>query len=234
MIKRIYIKENSESDSNQRKEALKIFNDIYEYLNRYFNESSNLIDISEILIKNKIGGYSLPYAEVNSYNKEYEKLAFQFNPQGSSHFGIGSLNGFKVIVLPILIDEYNPKYLNTRFSGKKFEIIHEIIHFLDTLRFKNNIKVTSAKKYDQGDKRGYYNTPEEFNAYYQELTSQIESIMSHEFTRNSYLKDFNTFFDFIKIISGEDFINFLDINYIKKLKNRLYKFYEELKEKYND
>lgn len=89
---------------------------------------------------------------------------------------VGGISFKGVIVNANLIGEYNGKYMDTRLDKDTF--IHEYIHFLDHLRYRSRgLGKTSAKYLDTQDIEGYYNTPEEFNAYYQAGTISNNSCM---------------------------------------------------------
>ena len=147
---------------------------------------------------------------------------------------VGGISFKGVIVNANLIGDYNGKYMDTRLDKDTF--IHEYIHFLDHLRYRSRgLGKTSAKYLDTQDIEGYYNTPEEFNAYYQEGQSQIIRVwknLSDRFAhRPEFLADFKkkklesykTFQDWAIDIEffNKDFLTYINSKYLKKFKKRL-------------
>lgn len=88
--------------------------------------------------------------------------------------------------------------------------VHEFIHYLDFIRFSDTYKF----KYPQ-DRVEYYNSPEEFNAFYQEgLNNILRNIKKHKNHKN-----FKGFFNHImsdSLKGGEPF----DGSFIKALNDR--------------
>ena len=98
------------------------------------------------------------------------------------------------------------------------EFIHEFTHFLDNNRRGN----TYDFKNPETDKE-YFNSPEEYNAYYQEIInkilqnkSKLIGISFADFLKKSYKYGY------------KKWLNNLSADYMKKLKNRLYKIYNEI------
>jgi hypothetical protein len=137
---------------------------------------------------------------------------------------VGGIPFKGVLVNTNLIGPYNSKYMDTRLDKNTF--IHEYIHFLDHLRYRDRgLAKTSAKYLDSDDIEGYYNTPEEFNAYYQEGQSQIVRIwknLPNDF-KQKHSKDFKAFQDWATDINffDRDFLTHINKKYLKKFKKRL-------------
>jgi hypothetical protein len=147
---------------------------------------------------------------------------------------VGGISFKGVIVNANLIGDYNGKYMDTRLDKDTF--IHEYIHFLDHLRYRSRgLGKTSAKYLDTQDIEGYYNTPEEFNAYYQAGQSQIVRVwknLSDRFAhRPEFLADFKkkklesykSFQDWAIDVEffDKDFLTYINSKYLKKFKKRL-------------
>ena len=147
---------------------------------------------------------------------------------------VGGISFKGVIVNANLLGDYNGKYMDTRLDKDTF--IHEYIHFLDHLRYRSRgLGKTSAKYLDTQDIEGYYNTPEEFNAYYQAGQSQIIRVwknLSDRFAhRPEFLADFKkkklesykAFQDWAIDVEffDKDFLTYIDSKYLKKFKKRL-------------
>jgi hypothetical protein len=147
---------------------------------------------------------------------------------------VGGISFKGVIVNANLLGDYNGKYMDTRLDKDTF--IHEYIHFLDHLRYRDRgLGKTSAKYLDTQDIEGYYNTPEEFNAYYQAGQSQIVRVwknLSDRFAhRPEFLADFKkkklesykSFQDWAIDVEffDKDFLTYINSKYLKKFKKRL-------------
>jgi hypothetical protein len=147
---------------------------------------------------------------------------------------VGGISFKGVIVNANLLGDYNGKYMDTRLDKDTF--IHEYIHFLDHLRYRSRgLGKTSAKYLDTQDIEGYYNTPEEFNAYYQAGQSQIVRVwknLSDRFAhRPEFLADFKkkklesykSFQDWAIDVEffDKDFLTYINSKYLKKFKKRL-------------
>jgi len=141
---------------------------------------------------------------------------------------VGGISFKGVLVNTNLIGPYNSQYMDTRLDKNTF--IHEYIHFLDHLRYRDRgLSKTSAKYLDSDDIEGYYNTPEEFNAYYQEGQSQIVRIWKNlpDKFKQKHSKDFKAFQDWATDINffDRDFLTHINKKYLKKFKKRLANLY---------
>jgi len=141
---------------------------------------------------------------------------------------VGGISFKGVLVNTNLIGPYNSQYMDTRLDKNTF--IHEYIHFLDHLRYRDRgLSKTSAKYLDSNDIEGYYNTPEEFNAYYQEGQSQIVRIWKNlpDKFKQKHSKDFKAFQDWAIDINffDRDFLTHINKKYLKKFKKRLANLY---------
>lgn len=96
--------------------------------------------------------------------------------------------------------------------------IHEFIHFLDKNRYGNTYSFTKPSERSE-----YYNSPEEYNSYTQEIITKILKNKNKlkELSIESFLKKVLKFGD-------EDFIKNLNDEYTKKLNKRLYQIYINL------
>jgi len=88
--------------------------------------------------------------------------------------GQGSLrSGKPVLVFYVLIAKGDLSHVDTRLS--KDLVVHEAIHLLDSMRMRSR-PVGSAKRRQAGGDVAYYNSPEEWNAYWQEGARSAESM----------------------------------------------------------
>ena len=79
------------------------------------------------------------------------------------------------MVLPVLLGPFVTRHLTSRTYGVRTAFVHEFIHYLDEKRYPAGTAQGSANKRRAGDIKGYFNTPAEFNAYYQEGASKLIS-----------------------------------------------------------
>jgi len=231
-----------------------------ESIDRYFRDKANEIyknikdwldrDIERIAIedreygsselrKNDYGGYTLKYDEM--FDPEIE-LNILFLPEKtmstSTHkvhggFGHDKRTGKSVIMLPILLGKYDLTYLNTRFSERIF--IHEVIHYLDSLRMTT--APSGKSKEVPSVMADYYNSPVEFNAYYQEGISKLDGYLANELIRvriyNNLDMTFEEFYEKVKkSIFDFEFIDSLNQRNERALIKRLYDFFETKKKEY--
>ena len=98
----------------------------------------------------------------SSYN-----LWFLFTDQDTINFAYSYNKGNSVLTIPIIYKN-RLESIKANFKARKREIIHELIHFLDERR--KNVLTSSSKRKDIHD---YINSPEEFNAFYQEAIEDI-------------------------------------------------------------
>ena len=145
------------------------------------------------------------------------------------------------IVITNLKGPYDGQYIDTRLAGNhKQPFIHEYIHYLDFLRYRNKgISEPNARYMDRGDYEAYYNTPEEFNAFYQEGQSQLIRVwknLSDRFAhrpefltdfKKEKLKSYKAFQDWVTDVEffNRDFLTYINGKYLKKFKKRLANLY---------
>ena len=144
---------------------------------------------------------------------------------------VGGVTHKGALITANLIGPYNGKHMDTRFAGNKSVFIHEYIHYLDHLRYRSKGITKSLARYlDAGDYEAYYNTPEEYNAFYQEGQSQIVRIWKSlpEDLKKKKLKsyrDFQAWVIFQMEFFDKDFITHINSKYLKKFKKRLANLY---------
>ena len=144
---------------------------------------------------------------------------------------VGGVTYKGALIIANLIGPYNGQYMDTRFSGNKSVFIHEYVHYLDHLRYRSKgITKSMARYLDAGDYEAYYNTPEEYNAFYQEGQSQLVRIwkgLPEDFKKKklkSY-KHFQAWAVHQMEFFDKNFITYINDKYLKKLKKRLANLY---------
>jgi hypothetical protein len=150
----------------------------------------------DVLLVNQIGRNNNPH-----YSKKANRLVFFIITQTQN---------------PLNFEE-NSRLARLRFNNWVDEnvFIHEFIHFLDANRYGDTYSFSTPENNDR-----YYNSPEEYNAYTQEI---IEQILKNKKKLTGL--SFDLFLIKSLKFGKEDFINNLNDRYMKKLKNRLYKLY---------
>ncbi len=144
---------------------------------------------------------------------------------------VGGVMHKGALIIANLIGPYNGQHMDTRFSGNKSAFIHEYIHYLDHLRYRSRgITKASARYMDAGDYEAYYNTPEEYNAFYQEGQSQIVRIWKSlpDDLKKKKLKSYKHFQAWVIFqmeFFDKDFITYINDKYLKKFKKRLANLY---------
>ena len=184
------------------------------------------------------GGYVLRYEDMFDVSIDIDiifvpdmKIQGEYNTKGG--FGSYKESDGKVIVLPVLLAPWDLKYIDTRFSSMKTTIIHEIIYFFDDDRSGGKSQGGSIEIITD-----YYNSPAEFNAYYQEGVFRISDWLSNDKIRDKLFNNMEISFDeFHKLIISKhlfdtEFIENLNDRNRKSLLKRLYDFYVTKKEEY--
>jgi len=144
------------------------------------------------------------------------------NTSTKGNYGFGTLNRNKYIIVPNLRKDKNPSK-----GISKDSFIHEFIHYLDYVRSKGKFK-----KFNQNTTiSDYYNSPSEYNAYYQEAANYLVNLLKDEMVLNKIKEKYPTFDGFYKFmldnVFNKRFIANLNDKNILKLKKRVYNIYSE-------
>ena len=256
MIKRLnkLIKEASnERDKEYRDIARKIFNELIEKLNN--NEASWLPssvkrydkESHQIVGEEKEGLFIAFYFMDGKKEKTILSFHLVFTDQFYSSFGSFDKSQKNIMIAlgeNIISDikhGYSPsdKYIKNlrnkaifllKSSKTKNIVIHEIIHFLDYLRFKDKTSFyVLANHYE--DLIGYLSHPIESNAYQQAFFAGLEDYIDKHGWYDYDLNDFNEFkmyLDYIRhhIIDKENRYTCSPGVMDKKFKKRLYTFWK--------
>jgi hypothetical protein len=226
-FKQFYINEDARTDKLYRNIATRLAKRIKIYLDKVADGEEE----PTITMVN-YNGYGIPLGEID---KKYNDLIVILAQKGFKHgfASEGPLNK-KAILLSYLQTPFQKKHINTSFPTKFF--VHEFIHYMDfKRRKKEKISVSPARKAEAGKMKDYFNTPEEFNAYYQEGLANIDFFLDNKnvplSAKMTVYKDFNSFQKFAMREFESDFIKNLTPANMKKLKRRLAKHYEEFKKR---
>jgi len=221
-----------ETDRIYRQEAL----DYFRWLKAYVEREGD--QIAKKPKQKQFEGFVLTPRDLKT-ERTYPDLYIVLAPS-EVRAGLGNASGHKVLVLPVLVASYDTKYLATRMLGASKAFIHEFIHYLDSQRYKDKGQGSAVALREQGFD-AYYNTPAEFNAYYQEGVNEIlgtlEIIRDHAEAKKpgtlaEFLKSFSVFEKKFLSYFSEDFIKALNPTYQRKFIQRFYGFYNKVRDEF--
>ena len=154
-------------------------------------------------------------------NRNTKSTLAPFSKGNDAGYAFGSYKGYKVIIINNLQDNKNP-HIGIRKDG----FIHEFIHYLDYQRSGYTNKI--SKELTEND---YYNSPREFNAYYQEGASYIVKILKDDDILPRFQEKYTNFPLFLKWmlenVFDKEFIKALTDKYMIKLNKRVYNIYTQ-------
>jgi hypothetical protein len=162
--------EKEEVDIQFRQEAESFYNDLISYLKS--KKDKDMKPVDQGYFKQS---FVLP---AHAINKKYEDLILVF--ASSTRFtnfkaAFGRDSGKGWMVLPVLKKggTYDAGVL-PGLQKSKSTIIHEFIHYLDSMRYKGDYeKATTSMAKGPPNSKDYYNNPQEYNAYYQQAVSEF-------------------------------------------------------------
>jgi hypothetical protein len=170
--------------------------------------------------------------------------------------GIAIHKGVPVMSLPVLIGDDDPKFLETRILSAKSQFIHEFTHFLDIQRGVPSIGSERLRR--GGSWTDYAIAPDEFNAFYQEGASEVESYFSSKRTKmlgsvsvSNRAEVLDTFWEKLLLPAlasykafekyaipkfDKDWVEaiYSDSKYKRKFQKRLYGLYQYIKKEYGE
>lgn len=212
------LSEDVEQDREYRETARDIYRKLKDALENY---KENLLNKAE-------GGYW-----VDGNNIGYSAFIFYFAPKDHTA-GYKKYKDYHMIKIPALTKDGSAENLEFRLHSNKRTIIHEIIHALDNMRFDKSMGTFYDVEERGGEK--YWNSPNEYNAYFQDAANELEEFINHMTTYEfeafeDSFKSFEKFKDwaFDKFFHDE-FLDNLNSKYKKKLLKRLYKLYDKFKQ----
>lgn len=235
--------ETEESDADTRDEARAATIIFYEWVRQH---QGKLTSKFHRMKDNK--GFKI---EARKIGLPYSDLIIFVQPgrMGGAYGSIKGNNDVKIIVLKVLKDLADLENLDNIFNrGGKTIFTHEMVHYLDDQ--KNNFitgldkKASNLIKNGEFDWSAYMNSPEEYNAYYQQAISALEDLLDEladdiESGRYKHYKNKlskMTAVEFVKWIKtpsddntfmDSDYIKFLDQRYTNKLNKRLARYFNE-------
>lgn len=155
------------------------------------------------------------------YNTEKTKPTFG-NNTFKGGYSFGTWKQYKVIVINNLRPDMKEPYKAINKDG----FIHEFIHYLDFKRSKG----FSPKFNEKTSVSDYYNSPTEYNAYYQEIASFISNLLKDKKSLDIFKEKYKNFDVFYKWMSDnvfdKDFVKNLNDSNLRKLKKRIANIYQ--------
>lgn len=227
-----------ERDREYRQKALDIWQEIKDFLDE--NEGKKKFGL--IPFKIFPGSYIYP-------KFFYKKLIVAFLAE--EHLekevagGYSSLDPYKILLIPVLKERYDTEFLNTRWIGAKSTFVHEIIHFFDDMRYEKDVKtkLPNLKKRTKKQFQDYFNSPQEFNAYYQEGAFSILNSFKGLYKMYSKrrpevirerLSSYENFMSFYSDHWDSRFVeNIKTSKYWRKFQKRTLNLYRWIKDKYS-
>jgi hypothetical protein len=215
--------ESVDSDLKTNREARKVYNKIKRNI-----DSIEFAPIMDSYIKDDKGNkHFLNGVKFNlkSLISKYDVDIFFVYPIGSSRNPFYDKQNNRLVFFTLSQSNKNDFKINVDLAKIRFgswveenEFIHEFTHYLDSLKYRNTYKVKNP-----ADLESYYNSPEEYNAYTQELISYIWK-NKKKLIELPYNKFYKKVFKYKK-----DFTDNLTVLNRRKLKKRLYKIYSDFK-----
>jgi len=222
---REFMNESAESDIKFNNEAKRVYNKIKNNIDDIKLEPTTIErDYVKDTKGNIHGIYGVKF-NLNQLDKKYDLEIIFAHPIGNNNIGHYDRKNNRIvffILSDIKKDDFNSNtYLaKLRFSSwiDEYTFIHEFIHYLDSNRYGKTYTLKKPLNKDE-----YYNSPEEYNAYTQEIIRQVIK------NKNKLIGlSFDKFLKRSLKFGREGFIGNLNDEYKKKLKNRLYKLYLEI------
>lgn len=231
-----YLTEKESTDVKFRKEAVAYYNKLKKYL------SPKEMEREEGMTRNTFGGFTIESSWIGA-NKYKDLTILLISNKDNPNLLRGGFGKKKTgkgfhIVLYSLWDRWDAKNIGSRLTGFKEDFIHEFIHYKDAKRYKDKTYLSNlnlVKRIEKSGYSAYYNTPGEFNAYYQEklelLLTMLKKIPKE--MRTEKLSSVTIFSDWLKTsLFDKNFIKELDKKFTRKLDKRIADLYTELKKKY--
>jgi len=172
-------------------------------------------------------------------SRKYPNFFVTLSPFRTGTARYGKAKKGRRIILPILTvevleSESGPEM--ARYLGYIREIfIHEFIHYLDDIRYVvPGWAPASAKVVKDGGQRAYYNSPVEFNAYFQggafEVEKRVAELEPGEFSR-LFGRSFKKFRKHYESLFNKNFRRMIKDKWKKKYEVRLWQLYQDMLER---
>ncbi|ASV44477.1 hypothetical protein PBI_SCTP2_462 [Salicola phage SCTP-2] len=234
--------EDPQTDKQFRQQALDVYNKFVNFVDEhglegfrktpkgdYYLNSSDDLGINHTLTFKIL---------IRVLDEETKKSKFQGQPVAA---GVDGDKRILVMYIDQSTFDIFDEFIKNDNRRKLF--VHELTHLYDQDRSFQQIKPSSKEE----TLRDYYNTPAEYNAYYQEGIDNFENRIElfHKKAKEnseripslqSFLEkrfggdSFEQFLDVIYNHFDKEFINYLSDDNHKRLKKRLYQYYDENKQ----
>lgn len=150
---------------------------------------------------------------------------------GRTKASVGRYRGKPVLVLRVLRGAGDLTYVASRTTQDA--VVHELVHLLDPGHTRGS---GSAQRADAGDMAGYYNTPAEWNAYWQEGASSAERMLRGAGQEHAQVRDFffggslQQFAQKVDRLWDKDFLAAMDATTRRKFDKRLAALWQQWKD----
>ena len=216
--------ENEKNDSIQREKAIIFFNKLQKVLKHQPNILKPTLDsyyIEGKIIDRKYDDLFIvflhkddPRLHISPNKMKYDKNEYKITG------GYNRKKGISVIFCINLIEPKNKKYIDTRLDRTNF--IHEFIHYLDDKKSKS----VSGLKFK--NIKDYYNSPHEYNAYYQQDVDILKKVIKNHPEEKNKINNFHEFKEYALKFFDKQWYKLMNDKYRKKLDKRLYNLYTDL------
>jgi len=240
--------ESPQTDKDFRRIANTIYQDILDEIKDLDEDDlgvellnvRSMMDFEQLSVGDK---YFFDVADLLNRNDEYADFVLALVNKPNMDGGVGTMRSTNKRVLYLSVDQFNRKadledlthgdYLEALFSNRQFMkvFVHEYIHIMDDIRSDGHVAGGEAR----GNWEEYYNSPEEFNAFFQEAVSGLENALESmgEDGRGRILQSFEHFSRAFFSYLQDDFKEAMSQNTRKRLMKRLYSTYDYFLEQYN-
>lgn len=221
------LNEDYSSDLQFNNEAKRIYNKILKNLSKIKLTPTPNDDESEF-VKDTRGNVHILYGvkfNLQQLGEKYDLDILLVHNIGRANHHYDQ-NGNRIVFF--ILSQTNTKTdfnINSDLAKLRFKswveeriFIHEFVHFLDKNRYGDTYSFTKPSERNE-----YYNSPEEYNSYTQEIITKI-------LKNKNKLKEltFDVFLKRVLKFGDEDFVKNLNDKYTKKLNKRLYQIYINL------
>lgn len=234
-----FLIEDAKQDKIFRDKARKIYQDLIEYL-----ENSG-----DYYTSKRIGAYvtTSQFTDVIDDELTIEWTQTRVGKGDASYTTRGSGAMKKKVLRLFVMDKRfysdSEERRNEMIQGLKDNsdvFIHELIHYFDDLRAEEDLEDVIQYKSQGKDPKTYYSDPVEVNAFFQSALAEFEGFIEDDehfefMMEMRWKKDFRNFKEWIfdKVLP-EEFMKHLSGDQKKRLINRLYGYWKQLEERYQN
>ena len=228
------LREDAEEDKKIRDLILGYYDIILSYIK---DRVKNKEEVNyEVFVDDKHVGFSF---YLNSFFNLPKPLYLVLLPERDNFKGgFGTFKKQPAIILYCLLPYERGvyTYIVERFSSFRGIFLHEMIHYFDKIRMKDPESYKKKNKqdpYGKWDWKKYFNSPNEYNAYFQSLVAYLDDwakiAKNNEGAREFWKNKVSTWENFYKFATSysdlKDFFEELTDETKNRLSKRLYQFW---------